>query len=333
MHLRIASSKNITARVIAVPEQIRVLRFPCFSIPSASPHHRRSKSTAIDVEIDARAAPPSLRAPVVDISLTLYLFTLDIAQKFPYNFSTRSSRIRAPATCSLASRRGEELLRGYLPSGTYRVSRVKAFSEAPAHRYILNAIKRRLSFDATRHLERARFPWQLTLARDSRPSEFLPRTELFCCGVRFPWNALYFSKSGVRNGTTYLPLVHLVWPKSIWLHRLLFIPERSRYGIPFEVFLSRHYPARAVSGGGCAATRQATVWRRDDGWGAGEGAQLKGQGWCRKRRITRNVSGTSKLGNAKAGGRGLFDKCEMYHSSLLWSPQSTIYGVFFELPG
>lgn len=35
----------------------------------------------------------------------------------------------------------------------------------------------------------------------------------------------------------------------------------------------------------------------------------------------------------KHGERGLFDKCEMYHSSLLWSRQSTIYGVFFELPG
>lgn len=60
-------------------------------------------------------------------------------------------------------------------------------------------------------------------------------------------------------------------------------------------------------------------------------ARLKERG-CRKRRITRNISGASKLGNAKAGERGLFDKCEMYHSSLLWSRQSTIY-VFFELPG
>lgn len=51
-----------------------------------------------------------------------------------------------------------------------------------------------------------------------------------------------------------------------------------------------------------------------------KGAQLKGRGRRRKRRITRSVSGASKLGNAKAGERGLFDKCEMYHSSLLWSP-------------
>ena len=35
----------------------------------------------------------------------------------------------------------------------------------------------------------------------------------------------------------------------------------------------------------------------------------------------------------RGGEQGLFDKCEMYHSSLLWFPQSTIYGVFFELSG